>query len=90
MLMGKVEAHNPEPIRDRSGEKPTPQQSFVEGGESPPNLTQEFFMSEQNAEIRYSDCADALLKLWIENIITDGEYNRIMDRLNKAHKEGVI
>ncbi len=47
-------------------------------------------MSEQNAEIKYSDCADALLKLWMENIITDGEYNRIMDRLNKAHKDGVI
>ena len=47
-------------------------------------------MSEQNIEIRYSDCADALLKLWMENIITDGEYNRIMDRLNKAHKEGII
>ena len=48
------------------------------------------FMSEQNTEIQYSDCADALLKLWMENIITDGEYNRIMDRLNKAHKDGVI
>lgn len=47
-------------------------------------------LSEQNAEIQYSDCADALLKLWMENIITDGEYNRIMDRLNKAHKDGVI
>ena len=47
-------------------------------------------MSEQNAEIRYSDCANALLKLWMENIITDGQYNLIMDRLNKAHKDGVI
>lgn len=47
-------------------------------------------MSEQNTEIQYSDCADALLKLWMENIITDGEYNRIMDRLNKAHKDVVI
>lgn len=47
-------------------------------------------MNEQNTEIKYSDCADALLKLWIENIITDGEYNRIMDKLNKAYKDGVI
>ena len=47
-------------------------------------------MNEQNTEIKYSDCADALLKLWIEDIITDGEYNRIMDRLNKAYKDGVI
>ena len=47
-------------------------------------------MNEQNTEIKYSDCADALLKLWIEDIITDGEYNRIMDRLNKAYKDGVF
>ena len=47
-------------------------------------------MNEQNTEIKYSDCADALLKLWIENIITDGEYNRIMDKLNKAYKDGVF
>lgn len=47
-------------------------------------------MSEHNSEIKYSDCADALLKLWMENIITDGQYNLIMDRLNKAHKDGAI
>lgn len=40
--------------------------------------------------IDYSDCSNALLKLWMENIITDGQYNLIMDRLNKAHKDGVI
>ena len=47
-------------------------------------------MNEQITEIKYSDCADALLKLWIENIITDGEYNRIMNKLNKAYKDRVI
>ena len=47
-------------------------------------------MNEQNTEIKYSDCADALLKLWIEDIITDGEYSNIMNRLNKAYKDGVI
>lgn len=47
-------------------------------------------MNEQEEAISYSACADALLKLWMENIVTDGEYNRIMDRLNKAHKDGTI
>lgn len=37
--------------------------------------------------ISYVDCANALLKMWMENIMTDGEYNRIMDKLNKAHEE---
>lgn len=35
-------------------------------------------------EIGYSECADAMLKMWIDNVLTDGEYNRIMDKLN-AH-----
>lgn len=35
-------------------------------------------------EIGYSDCANAMLKMWIDNVLTDGEYNRIMDKLN-AH-----
>ena len=34
--------------------------------------------------IEYRDCADAMLKMWIDNVVTDGEYNRIMDKLN-AH-----
>ena len=39
--------------------------------------------SEQH-EIGYSECANAMLKMWIDNVLTDGEYNRIMDKLN-AH-----
>ena len=35
-------------------------------------------------EIGYSECANAMLKMWIDNVLTDGEYNRIMDKLN-AH-----
>ena len=34
--------------------------------------------------IEYEDCANAMLKMWIDDVITDGEYNRIMDKLN-AH-----
>lgn len=32
--------------------------------------------------ITYCDCANAMLMMWMDNIVTDGEYNRIMDRLN--------
>ena len=35
-------------------------------------------------EIGYDDCANVLLKMWMDNVLTDGEYNRIMDKLN-AH-----
>ena len=35
-------------------------------------------------EIGYTDCANAMLKMWIDNVVTDGEYSRIMDKLN-AH-----
>ena len=35
-------------------------------------------------EIGYSECASAMLKMWIDNVLTDGEYSRIMDKLN-AH-----
>lgn len=34
--------------------------------------------------ISYRDCSDAMLMMWMENILTDGEYNRIMDKLNKS------
>lgn len=34
--------------------------------------------------IDYSDCSSAVLMMWMENILTDGEYNRIMDKLNKS------
>ena len=40
--------------------------------------------------ISYKHCADAMLKMWMEGILTDGEYYRIMDKLNKAHIEGKI
>ena len=40
--------------------------------------------------IDYEQCANAMLMMWIDNILTDGEYNRIMDKLNKAHKDGLI
>lgn len=35
--------------------------------------------------IGYGECANAMLKMWIDNVLTDGEYNRIMDKLNAHH-----
>lgn len=33
-------------------------------------------------KISYQMCADALLKMWMDDVLTDGEYNHIMDKLN--------
>ncbi len=33
--------------------------------------------------IRYREKADALLKMWMDDELTDGEYYKIMDRLNQ-------
>ena len=32
--------------------------------------------------ISYKNCCDAMLMMWIGNVLTDDEYNRIMDKLN--------
>ena len=37
--------------------------------------------------ISYLDCSNAMLKMWMDNVVTDGEYDRIMDKLNKKHEE---
>lgn len=33
--------------------------------------------------ISYVDCSNAMLKMWMDDVITDGEYRRIMDKLNE-------
>lgn len=38
--------------------------------------------------IEYRDCANAMLKMWMDNVLTDGEYNRIMDKLNAHWRDG--
>ena len=43
---------------------------------------------EKVKEIGYAECANAMLKMWIDNVLTDGEYNRIMDKLNAHHNAG--
>lgn len=32
--------------------------------------------------ISYMDCANALMMMWIDKVLTDGEYKKIMDKLN--------
>ena len=31
--------------------------------------------------IEYRECANAMLRMWMDNVVTDGEYNRIMSKL---------
>lgn len=37
----------------------------------------------QEKEIGYAECALAMMRMWIDNVLTDGEYYKIMDKLNK-------
>lgn len=39
--------------------------------------------------ISYKDCVFALLAMWIDNVLTAGEYNRIMDRLTAHEKRRI-
>ena len=38
-------------------------------------------------DIDYYYCSNAMLKMWIDNVLTDGEYNRIMDKLNDFERK---
>lgn len=39
---------------------------------------------------QYKECADAVLMLWVFEVITDAEYHVIMNKLNNyAHKCGI-
>lgn len=49
---------------------------------------EESHFSEPEAPIDYRKCADAMMKMWIDNVITDGEYGRIMDKLNNSALAG--
>lgn len=42
---------------------------------------------DEPTEITYQNCSDALLKMWMDNVLTDAEYNRIMDKLNNAQRK---
>lgn len=44
----------------------------------------------QPKPISYIECANAMLKMWIDNVLTDGEYYRIMEKLNSKHMADMI
>lgn len=37
--------------------------------------------------VSYLDCLNAMLKMWLDNVLTREEYIRIMDKLNAKHEE---
>lgn len=39
-------------------------------------------LRESQHEIGQSECTNAMLKMWLDNVVTDGEYFRIMEKLN--------
>ena len=47
------------------------------------------FAQLEPKEIGYWECSNALLKMWIDNVMTAGEYYRIADKLNTYWKEKI-
>ncbi len=58
-----------------------------------PTYTEKMLVDDMNAlpsvqpkpeikPIGYIECSDAMLKMWMDNVLTDGEYYRITDKLN--------
>lgn len=45
---------------------------------------------DEPTEITYQNCSDALLKMWMDNVLTDAEYNRIMDKLNTKIAKAIV
>ena len=45
---------------------------------------------EKVKTLGYLSCSDAMLKMWMESILTDAEYGKIMKKLNTAFDEGRI
>lgn len=41
---------------------------------------------KEGKPMSYSDCCAALLQMWIDNVLTDNEYYRIIDKLNKKQQ----
>ena len=56
---------------------------FISVGEAVIRIEQLPLIQPEPQEIGYDDCANALLKMWMDNVLTDGDYYRIADKLNK-------
>lgn len=59
-------------------------EAFVEAQKTIDN-TIVLLKEHERKPIEYKECANAMLKMWMENVVTDGEYYKIMDKLNMAH-----
>ena len=51
-------------------------------------IQQQIRQAQKEQPIGYRECADAMLMMWMDNVVTDSEYNKIMDRLNKQYSTG--
>ena len=40
----------------------------------------------ESTPITYTNCSNALLMMWMDNVLTDDEYNSIIDKLNLKKK----
>ena len=61
-----------------------PHDDFFQGMAYAGNVVEQMPSAQPEVkEIGYAECANAMLKMWIDNVLTDGEYNRIMDKLNQ-------
>ena len=45
-------------------------------------------LKERKEQIDYVTCAKSLALMWRKFVLSDSEYNRIMDNLNWSHEEG--
>ena len=63
---------------------------FISVGEAIIRIEQLPPVQHEPHEIGYDDCSNALLKMWMDNVLTDGEYYRIADKLNEKWGKTVL
>ena len=74
-MVARQKAQSPQEIHIAIGQIPFTKRTAVMG-------------KEQTMSIKeYKEYSYVLMKLWIGNLITDGEYNRIMDRVNAVWRQ---
>lgn len=49
--------------------------------------TTELKMITYELPIGYKQCADSMLKMYVDGILTDSEYNHIMNKLTMHYKD---
>lgn len=56
--------------------------AFVRGLLASPDIRRLPSAQPEIKPISYQDCANAMMMMWMADVLTDGEYRRIMDKLN--------